>query len=75
MNPESDALGELIELVQELQDAGLFDLREILISIWNIARDLVSVISSGFNIGFGIVRARDIYTGSAEVVDDITETM
>lgn len=75
MEPESDALGELIELVQELQDAGLFDLREILVSIWNIARDLVSVISSGFNIGFGIVRARDIYTGSATVVDDITETM
>ena len=75
MEPESDALGELIELVQELRDAGLFDLQEILISIWNIARDLVSVISSGFNIGFGIVRTRDIYTGSATVVDDITETM
>jgi PKD repeat protein len=75
MNPESDALKELINLVRELADAGFTDIPSLLNSIWGIVRDLVSVVSSGFNIGFGIIRSRDIYTDSAGVINDITKTV
>ena len=75
MNPESDALEELINLAGELADAGFSDILGLLASILTIVEDLVDVISSGFNIGFGIVRTRQIYTDSAAVVNDITETV
>ena len=74
MNPESDALEELVNLAADIAEAGLTDIPGLLTSIWNIVRDLVNVLSAGFNIGFGIVRTRQIYTGSADVVSDITET-
>ncbi|MFC6720692.1 BspA family leucine-rich repeat surface protein [Halobacteriaceae archaeon SHR40] len=74
MDPESEALEELINLAGELANAGVSDIPGLLRSIWNIVRDLVDVISSGFNIGFGIVRTRQIYTGSENVVNNITDT-
>jgi outer membrane protein assembly factor BamB len=75
MNPESDALKKLLDLVRELSNSGSIDIPTLLNSIWEIVRDLVGVISSGFNIGYGIVQSRDIYAESGTVVNDITRTV